>query len=215
MRSRHKPVQRHLNCTTLWTDIVLDKRGGETCPSALLPPELEGLPYIHNIRKYAAEQASAGTWAEFGVANGNSARKFLSWMPDNTEIHLYDSFKGLPEKWIFNDDINHIGRFAVDEIPVFNDIRVHIHEGMFADTLPKMDIGVLSFVHIDCDIYSATKTVFDNIEVSRGTIILFDEYHGYRAYKDHERKAYFEWVDKGNEFEWLAVSRSQAMGIVK
>ena len=176
-----------------------------------LPPELQGLPYLDDIRTYAAELADGGTWAEFGVATGGTARHFINLMPDGTEIHLYDSFKGLPEVWDFNGDINFIGKFAVDKIPVFNDVRVHIHEGWFADTLPEMDIGVLDFVHIDCDIYSATKTVFENIEVRPGTIILFDEYQGYTDYRDHERKAYMEW---DNELEWLAVSRSEAVGRV-
>lgn len=181
-----------------------------------LPPELEGLEYIDFIRDYAANLASAGTWAEFGVSHGGTARHWIQKMPDGTELHLYDSFKGLPERWDFNGDINEIGRYAVDKIPEFNDVRVHIHEGMFEDTLPKMDIGVLDFIHIDCDIYSATKTVFENIEVSRGTIILFDEYHGYADYRDHERKAYMEWVEHtGNELEWLGYSRSEAVGIVK
>ena len=193
--------------------------GRATCPHNLLPehtpPELDGLPYLANIRKYAAGIADSGTWAEFGVAAGNSARKFLNWMPDGTEFHLFDSFEGLPEEWLFNHDINPIGKFAVDEIPVFNDIRVHIHEGWFADTLPEMNLGALDLIHIDCDIYSAAKTVFEYIEVRCGTIILFDEYHGYADYKNHERKAYLEWAERtGHKLEWLAVSRSEAVGRV-
>jgi len=173
------------------------------------------LPYLHNIRKHAAEIANGGTWAEFGVAAGNSARKFLHWLPDNTEFHLFDSFEGLPEAWNFNGEINQIGRFAC-EPPVFNDIRVHLHVGMFADTLPVADMGTLDFIHIDCDIYSAAKTVFEHIAVRPGTVILFDEYHGYGCYKDHERKAYLEWSARtGNELEWLAVSRTEALGTIK
>jgi hypothetical protein len=53
------------------------------------------------------------------------------------------------------------------------------------------------------------------LKVSRGTIILFDEYHGYANYRDHERKAYLEWSEKtGNRLEWLAYNRSEALGRV-
>jgi len=177
------------------------------------PEELSYIPHEDDIRTFAAQLAQAGTWAEFGVAGGGSARHFIHLMPDNTEIHLFDSFKGLPEEWDFNGDINKIGKFAQDKTPTFNDIRVHIHEGWFADTLPTAELGVLDFVHIDCDIYSATKTVFDYIQVKQGTIILFDEYHGYTDYKNHERKAYMEWSERtGHQLEWLAISRKEAVG---
>ena len=181
------------------------------------PPELEDVEYVEFPRTLAPQLARAGTWAEFGVWGGNSARHFINLLPDDTELHLFDSFKGLPEDWMFNDELNPVGRFGMQdhEIPVFNDIRVHVHKGMFADTLPKADMGVLDFVHVDCDIYSSARTVFEFIEVSRGTIILFDEYHGYEDYRNHERKAYMEWSEKtGNSLEWIAKSRTQALGRV-
>lgn len=182
----------------------------------MIPAELKDVEYHDDLRTRAAQLARAGTWVEFGVFRGSSARHFIHLMPDDTEIHLFDSFMGLPEEWDFNGDINHIGKFTTDGIaPVFNDIRVHIHKGMFADTLPNVDMGVLDFVHIDCDIYSATKTVFEHIDVSRGTIILFDEYHGYTEYRNHERKAYLEWSERtGHELKWLAKGRTQAMGVI-
>ena len=83
---------------------------------------------------------------------------------------------------------------------------------MFADTLPKAQLGVLDFVHIDCDIYSSTKTVFEHIEVRDGTIILFDEYWGYEDYRNHERKAFME---TGYNIEWEGKCRSQAVGRIR
>lgn len=184
-------------------------RGGVTT-APFLPPELHGVPRVDDIRTFAVSLAKQGTWAEFGVAGGGSAKHFLQFMERGT-FHLFDSFKGLPEEWDFNGDINHIGRYAQPHVPRFDDERVVIHEGMFADTLPKADMGVLDFVHIDCDIYSATRTVFENIQVRTGTIILFDEYHGYAEYMNHERKAFMEWSE-GRDIEWLATSRKEAVG---
>jgi hypothetical protein len=186
-------------------------RGGVTT-APFLPPELHGVKRVDDIRTFAAGLARQGTWAEFGVAGGGSAKHFMLHMGDSC-LHLFDSFKGLPEEWDFNGDINHIGRYAQPHVPYFDDKRVFIHEGMFADTLPIADLPVLDFIHIDCDIYSSTKTVFENIQVRKGTIILFDEYHGYAEYMNHERKAYLEWSERmGQELEWLAVSRKEAVG---
>jgi len=180
------------------------------------PDELRSIQFIADLRIYAAEQVSGKNWAEFGVASGNSARKFLTVMPEDATLHLFDSYKGLPEEWWFNDDCNYIGKFAQTQIPSFGDGRAVMHNGMFADTLPKVDLGILDFVHIDCDIYSSTKTVFEWIQVRPGTIILFDEYWGYADYKNHERKAYLEWSKRtGNELEWLGKNRSQAVGRIK
>ena len=179
--------------------------------------ELENIPFTEDIRVEAMEYAEGGVWAEFGVFKGGSARHWLNYMPDGTHIHLFDSFKGLPEHWdMGNNKPRPIPPFYLEEheIPVFNDIRVTLHKGLFKDTLP-CDMGVLSFVHIDCDLYSSTVTVLDNIEVEPGTIILFDEYHGYPNYQAHERKAYFEWAERtGNTLTWLVKGRMSALGRV-
>lgn len=173
------------------------------------PDELIGVPQVDFIRPFAAELAEGRNWAEFGVAGGGSARTFLSIMPDDAVLHLFDSYEGLPEEWWFNDDFNYIGKFAQPHPPKIGDDRIVWHNGMFADTLPKADMGVLDFVHIDCDIYSSTRTVFEHIEMREGTIILFDEYWGYEDYENHERKAFME---AGYAIKWLAKNRSQAAG---
>ena len=176
------------------------------------PDELRTIPFIPDLRIFSAKLATGKNWAEFGVAGGGSARTFLSVMPKDATLHLFDSYKGLPEEWWFNDDLNYIGKFAQGHPPKLGDNRVVLHTGMFADTLPKADLGVLDFVHIDCDIYSSTKTVFEHIEVRDGTIILFDEYWGYEDYRNHERKAFME---TGYSIEWEGKCRSQAVGRIR
>jgi hypothetical protein len=184
-----------------------------------IAPEVRHTEWLDDIKMTAMPLAKGGTWAEFGVFCGNSARHLIHGMPDGTEIHLFDSFKGLPEYWDMIGDGTYPKKtlFAIEdhEIPVFNDIRVTIHKGLFADTLPIADMGVLQLVNIDCDLYSSTKTVLDHIEVESGTIIIFDEYHGYPTYKEHERKACQEWLERtGIELEWLGHGRMGALGRV-
>jgi predicted O-methyltransferase YrrM len=173
------------------------------------PDELIGVPEYPDLRTFAAEQVEGKNWAEFGVAGGASAKTFLNLMPDDGILHLFDSYEGLPEEWWYNDDFNYIGKFAQPHPPKILDVRIVWHNGMFADTLPKADMGVLDFVHIDCDIYSSAKTVFEHIEMREGAILLFDEYWGYADYENHERKAFME---SGYAIKWLGKCRSQAVG---
>jgi hypothetical protein len=66
-----------------------------------------------------------------------------------------------------------------------------------------------AFIHIDCDIYSSTKTIFDNLvkHIVPGTIIIFDEYFGYYEWKQNEFKAFQEFVEKNNvSYEYIAYS---------
>ena len=183
------------------------------------PPELDNVPDVPDLKPVVIEHAKAGTWAEFGVFKGNSARHWLNHMPDGTHLHLFDSFEGLPEYWDLVGDgkPRKINRFTLEEseIPVFGGSRQTVHKGLFADTLPDANMGVLSFVHIDCDLYSSTVTVLENIEVEPGTIMLFDEYHGYPNYREHERKAYHEWSERtGYKLDWLATARWGVLGVV-
>ena len=143
------------------------------------------------IWEYAQTQALKNdvspVWAEFGVFVGISARYWLTALPENGKLYLFDSFEGLPEAW------RHLpaGHFSVPEVPVFDDSRAIIKKGWFKDTLPLDEL--LGFVHIDSDLYSSCKTVLENINVAKGTIILFDELFGYEGWEDDEYRALMEW----------------------
>jgi len=70
---------------------------------------------------------------------------------------------------------------------------------MFEDTLPefiKHHKEPVSFLHIDSDIYSAARTVLFTLheQIVSGTIIQFDEYFNYPGWKQHEYKAFQEFV---------------------
>lgn len=140
----------------------------------------------HVIWDYCMSKVTGNIWAEFGVATGMSAYFFLRHLPENGKFYLLDSFEGLPEFW----NGNPAGTFAC-EVPEFDDPRAIVIKGWFEDTAVLPD--VLDFVHIDCDTYSATKTVLESIKVRKGTIILFDELWGYPVYEDGEYGALMEW----------------------
>lgn len=143
-----------------------------------------------------------GDFAEFGVYKGESAKQILKFMPTHRQLWLFDSFLGLPENW------RHFpkGHFNTNGVaPDIKDTRVHIIKGWFKDTVPTWAKGIdspLAFVHIDSDLYSSSKTLLTSIRhlLISGTIIQFDEIHGYSNSQSHEYKA---WIETGLQFKWL------------
>lgn len=152
-----------------------------------------------------------GIWAEFGVYKGTSS-KYLSKIKKEkfpnlkSGFHGFDSFEGLPENW--NGTKSKKGTFNTGLVPSISGVT--FHKGWFKDTIPnflekhKEDFA---FIHIDCDIYSSTVDILKNVKsrIVPGTVILFDELIGYKAWEQHEYKAFMEFVKENNvEFEWIA-----------
>jgi hypothetical protein len=77
--------------------------------------------------------------------------------------------------------------------------NVEFHVGWLDDTVPafaKQYSGPFAFAHLDAELYSSTKTVFDNLSdwFVAGTIVVFDEYFGYHGWQRHEHKAFQEFL---------------------
>ena len=150
-----------------------------------------------------------GTVAEFGVYKGKSLTQIAKFFPDRT-VHAFDSFVGLPDAW--GGTSKGAGAFDVGakppQLPVSN---VEFHVGWFDDTVPvfaKEHSGPLAFAHLDADLYSSTKTVFDTLAdwFVAGTIVVFDEYFGYHGWQRHEHKAFLEFLaDSGLTFEAISL----------
>ena len=153
-------------------------------------------PSWHDLHSYALEQSSLdGLYMEFGVKKGATIRE-LAKMTPNT-IHGFDSFQGLPENWTGTSLRK--GRFnkhgKLPKVPA----NVILHHGWFNESLPvfiKDHKDNIAYMHIDCDLYSSTKTIFDNLatQIIPGTVIVFDEYFNYPNWQQHEHKALQEFV---------------------
>lgn len=77
-------------------------------------------------------------------------------------------------------------------------------------TLQGNILKILFFLHIDCDLYSSTKVVFDFLknQIVKGTVIVFDEYFNYPGWQNGEFKAFKEFVIQNNvEYEYLTYNR--------
>lgn len=129
----------------------------------------------------------ADGWAvEFGTGDGTSTRAIAARMP----VMTFDHFGGLPEKW--RDGFDR-GMFAQKSIP--NIPGAIVVNGLFADTLPTAPLPArVALLHVDCDLYSSTATVFDRARdlIDVGTVIVFDELIRYPGWQNHEHKAWAE-----------------------
>ena len=169
-----------------------------------------------------------GLWLEFGVYRGRT----ITAIAQNTTniIYGFDSFEGLPEFW---DGDNPEGVYSLngtapmgaiagsnDDNPGMYDssptqiiqpwpMNVRLVKGLFENSLPTFleeNEEPLAFVNIDSDLYSSAKTVLDLLEdrFQDGTIITFDELCDYPTYREHEIKAFAEFLLKtGFNYECL------------
>jgi predicted O-methyltransferase YrrM len=79
--------------------------------------------------------------------------------------------------------------------------NVQIHEGYYEESLPTFlatHKEAFAFLHIDCDLYSSTKTIFDLCKerIIPGTVISFDEYFNYPGWQNGEYKAFQDLTKK-------------------
>jgi len=146
---------------------------------------------------------------EFGVFMGLSINH-LAKMTDQ-KLFGFDSFEGLPERWW---DGWKPGAFAVPKLPRVRS-NVTLVKGWFNETLPgflKANPGDVGFLHVDSDLYSSAKTIFEMLEprLKPGTVILFDEYFNYPEWEEGEHKAFTEFLARtGYSVEYIGYARNE------
>lgn len=136
-----------------------------------------------------------GLFLEFGVASGRTITHLAN--VNSSPFYGFDSFEGLPEIWRSDYDKGAFAQ-AVPAVPV----NVTLIKGWFDKTLPEFletHSGPVSFLHVDCDLYSSTKTIFAALRdrLAPGAIIVFDEYWNYPGWREHEYKAFEETKQTG------------------
>ena len=159
------------------------------------------------------------TWVELGVGSGASTKlicRTAARLGRRMTLHGFDSFQGLPEAW---GEIAPAGTYAYPPT-TFREPNVELHVGWFAETLPgfgRASGDQIGFVHVDCDLYSSTKTAFDALgaRLGPGTVLLFDEYWNYLEAPEHEMRALREFVSEtGLGFEYLGYHRDNMQAAV-
>lgn len=159
-----------------------------------------------------------GAVLEFGVNQGGTINFIAKAMPAR-RIHGFDSFEGLPESWSGNQmaagSFDNGGRMP--KVPA----NVALHKGWFSDSLPGWVAAngaeKVALLHVDCDIYSSTCTIFEHLErqIVPGTVIVFDEYFNYPAWQAHEHKAFREFLARtGRRCRYLGYSFQQVVVVM-
>jgi hypothetical protein len=173
--------------------------------------------YIHQVN---------GQICEFGTGYGVSANIISSLNGKFSQIinfsvkdlYLFDSFEGLPEYWRpgFNT-----GTFKTEGLPAVP-ANVTLVPGWFDRSLPAfLDAHPdqpVSFLHIDCDLYSSTQTVLAQLKdrIIAGTVIVFDEYLNYPGWQHHEHKAFSEFIaSTGRAYEWIGLVPSYEQAAIR
>jgi len=180
----------------LWIDLRLHAKREAVDYIIAHMPEALVLPDRLDLLKFALSRApAAGLVLEFGVEKGASLRHLASLTART--VHGFDSFEGLPGDWAGTKEA--AGAFdlkgRLPKVPA----NAQLHVGWFDATLPPFlaaDASVCALVHVDCDIYVSTVAVFKELRgrIVPGTVIVFDEYFNYPGWRNHEYKAFQEFI---------------------
>jgi len=162
-----------------------------------------------------AARAHGGLIVEFGVFQGQSVR-YLASLTKET-IYGFDSFEGLRENWKGWAAARRT--FDMGGIPPPVPANVTLIKGWFDETLPlflREHPGAFSFVHIDSDTYEAASVILGAAadRFRPGTVVVFDEYFGYRGWRTGEAKAWWEFIAaRAGSYKYLAF-HDQAVALV-
>lgn len=229
-RTRLSPLRDDPVCAdyALALDIVAGDRSQETIEAVLADPRLDpgrrarwqalrwacrhadgpgrhfGLP--SRVLERGIEAATgAGLAIECGVYFGRSLDHIAARL--DQPVHGFDSFQGLPEDWKAGEGAGSYS--TAGRLPRVAG-NVTLHPGWFEQTLPPfLDAhpGPVRLLHVDCDIYSSTRTVLEAVapRLRAGSVIVFDDMLGYPGYEAHELRAFEERVERdGLRWELLA-----------
>ena len=164
-----------------------------------------------------ASRAVDGMILEFGVASGRTINHLASLTKEI--IYGFDVFTGLPETWRTGFEKGAFSRNDLPEVAA----NVELIVGLFEDGIDRFltsqtSSSPISLLHVDCDLYAGTKTIFQKIGhlLTKGSVIVFDEYFNYPGWQHHEFKAFKEFIKhSGLAYEYAAfVSRHQQVCVV-
>jgi hypothetical protein len=147
----------------------------------------------YELRRDAVLAAPDGLFMEFGVWKG-------AWLRQIAEVRAvpffgFDSFEGLPEPW----SLYQAGEFDLHgDLPEMPG-NVTLVKGWFDESLPAFlteHPEPAAFIHVDCDLYSSTKTVLDLLapRLIPGTQIVLDDFMYMPGWQRQEHLAFFEFI---------------------
>lgn len=169
--------------------------------------------------RYAVERALAtaapdAVLVELGVYRGRTLRQIAATAAQR-QVVGFDTFAGLPADWAGHRlRRGHYGTGG--RLPRVG-ATCALYPGLFAESIPRFLAecpGVpVAFVHVDCDLYSSTRTALELLggRLGPGSVLLLDEHHGYPGWEHGERRALEEWAEAaGRAYRYVAFSVESA-----
>ena len=144
-----------------------------------------------------------GLWLEFGVYMGQTLKLMASFR-NNGSVYGFDSFRGLPEEWNYGNSNKskyvRKGAFEIAAPPTMEESNIELRAGLFNESIPPFldEPGIASeklrLLHVDCDLYSSTKSVLYLLQdkLVPGVVIVFDEIINYPMWRKGEFLALWE-----------------------
>lgn len=172
-------------------------------------PNVNTYPLTYVFEHLKLQHKPDTLWLEFGVASGNTINYISSFTKET--VYGFDSFEGLPETWRPGFEK---GAFARNgDLPKVND-NVVLVKGWFNETLPdfiKSHNKKVSFIHMDADLYSSTKCIFETLKdyIDNDCVIVFDELVNYPGFDGEtgELKAFYEFITENKvDYEWIGMN---------
>jgi hypothetical protein len=182
-------------------------------------PEVQSVSSWQEVHSLALQHVTIkdGLVLEFGVFQARTINFIAGHAP--WTVHGFDSFEGLPESW--RDGFGK-GAFSIATLPEVR-ANVVLHKGWFDEQIPvflesQPKPFVISYLHVDCDLYSSTKTIFDLLGdyIVEGTVIVFDEYFNYPGWQMGEFKAFQEFIAGRNlTYQYITYHRQHEQVAVR
>ena len=173
--------------------------------------------------RHLVDHAVPGAIVECGVWRGGSmqavARTLLDRGVDDRDLHLFDTFEGMPPPG--DEDRRHNGRPAAElldaaertakvwAIADLDDVRAgmaetgypaqrtHFHAGRVEDTVPGDAPETIALLRLDTDWYESTHHELDHLygRLVPGGVLILDDY----GYWEGARKAVDEFVARSDQ----------------
>lgn len=173
-------------------------------------------PAVKQLYEHALTlRAHEGLIMEFGVASGRTLTQIANGV-GGAKVHGFDSFKGLPEDWKFGRGKGNFARPEPPPVPPNAELVI----GYYSETVEGFAAAhqqPVSFMHIDCDLYSSTAEVLTAFtpHIAPGTVVVFNEYFNYPGWQRHEFKAWQEFVARtGARYRYVACNRRHQQVVV-
>ena len=171
-------------------------------------PNVHTFPLTYVFEHLELKHKPDTLWLEFGVASGRTINYISQFTKDT--VYGFDSFEGLPETWREGIEKGAFSRNGV--LPLVN-ANVELIKGWFNETLEefmKTHDKKISFIHMDADLYSSTKYIFDTLKgnIDKDCVIVFDELVNYPGFDGDkgELRAFYEFITENKvDYEWIGM----------